>query len=111
MKLSTNEATIGKARKRPNRITNGAANAQPVRSSRQRRRGGDRGRLRTVRVAGRAPGRSCQLPVPIFSASCCISSAAACGVRLPVVIFSSVPLIAVAISLQVGDRRLGLACP
>src|SRR4051812_19908468 len=37
VKLSTNEARIGSAMKMPNRITNGAAKAHPVRSSRQRR--------------------------------------------------------------------------
>src|SRR5665811_2598221 len=38
VKLRRNEARIGKARKIPNRITNGAANVQPTRSSRQGRR-------------------------------------------------------------------------
>src|SRR5450759_2579126 len=35
VKLRPNEATIGKARKTTNRITNGAAKAHPTRSSRQ----------------------------------------------------------------------------
>src|SRR5665811_1227409 len=63
--------------------------------------------------AGRAQEPSCYLPVPIVSASFCISSAAAFGSRVPLVIFSSVPLSAVASSLHVeiaGCALVSLSC-